>query len=106
MSSGNLSLTQATLAMIDEDLVLGDGEPKKKHIMNRQTLYETVRYVGSKVRAVEKRDRAALEADGFAFQYQPDRGRADRGHGAGGASDLSAGKQHSRDARLPVPADR
>ncbi|MGI9088484.1 MAG: peptidase [Chthoniobacterales bacterium] len=67
LSSGNLSLTQATLAMIDEDLVLGDGDPKKKHIMNRQTLYETVRYIGSKVRAVEKRDRAALEADGFSF---------------------------------------
>ncbi|MEP6822029.1 MAG: peptidase [Chthoniobacterales bacterium] len=67
LSSGNLSLTQATLAMIDEDLVLGDGVPKKKHIMNRQTLYETVRYIGSKVRAVEKRDRTALEADGFSF---------------------------------------
>ncbi|MBA2241452.1 MAG: peptidase [Chthoniobacterales bacterium] len=67
MSSGNLSLTQATLAMIDDDLVLGDGDPRKKHIMNRQTLYETVRYIGSKVRTVEKRDRAALEADGFAF---------------------------------------
>jgi putative proteasome-type protease len=35
--------------------------------MNRQTIYETVRYIGSKVRAVEKRDRAALEADGFSF---------------------------------------
>ncbi|MEO5722589.1 MAG: peptidase [Chthoniobacterales bacterium] len=67
LSSGNLSLTQATLAMVDEDLVLGDGDPKKKHIMNRQTLYETVRYIGTKVRAVEKRDRAALEADGFSF---------------------------------------
>jgi putative proteasome-type protease len=67
LSSGNLSLSQATLAMIDEDLVLGDGVPRKKTIMNRQTLYETVRYVGSKVRAVEKRDRAALEADGFSF---------------------------------------
>ncbi|MGZ5001634.1 MAG: peptidase [Chthoniobacterales bacterium] len=67
LSSGNLSLTQATLAMIDEDLMLGDGEPRKKTIMNRQTVYETVRYIGSKVRAVEKRDRAALEADGFSF---------------------------------------
>ncbi|MGZ4983817.1 MAG: peptidase, partial [Chthoniobacterales bacterium] len=33
LSSGNLSLTQATLAMIDEDLMLGDGEPRKKTIM-------------------------------------------------------------------------
>jgi putative proteasome-type protease len=67
MSSGNLSLTQGTLALIDEDLLLGGSDPKRDHIMNRQTLYETVRYIGSKVREVEKRDRAALEADGFDF---------------------------------------
>jgi putative proteasome-type protease len=67
MSSGNLSLTQGTLALIDEDLHLGGGDPKREHIMNRQTLFETVRYIGSKIREVEKRDRAALEADGFDF---------------------------------------
>src|SRR5207244_5721684 len=67
MSSGNLSLTQATLALIDEDLVLANNEPASETIMNTQTLYETARYVGSKVRAVEKRDRVALEADGFDF---------------------------------------
>src|SRR3979409_525432 len=60
LSSGNLSLTHAPLEVIDEDLMLGDGVPRKKTIMNRQTLYETVRYIGSKVRAVEKRDRTAL----------------------------------------------
>lgn len=67
MSSGNLSLTQGTLALIDEDLLLSGSDPQRDHIMNRQTLYETVRYIGSKIRAVEKRDRAALEADGFDF---------------------------------------
>ena len=68
LSSGNLSLTQATLALIDEDLLLGrERSGTSQTIMNRQTLYETVRYVGSKVREVEKRDRAALEADGFDF---------------------------------------
>ena len=67
LSSGNLSLTQATLALIDEDLLLASTEPAREQIMNRQTLYETVRYVGSKVREVEQRDRAALEADGFDF---------------------------------------
>ena len=65
MSSGNLSLTQATLALVDEDLI-ADGVARE-NLMNRGTLYEVVRYVGSKVREVEKRDRAALEADGFAF---------------------------------------
>ena len=67
MGSGNLSLTQATLARIDDDLLLAGKDPERPNLLNRQTLYETVRYVGSKVREVEKRDRAALEADGFDF---------------------------------------
>lgn len=67
MSSGNLSLTQATLALIDDDLHLNHSHPQRKHLMNRETLYETARYIGSKVREVEQRDRAALEADGFNF---------------------------------------
>jgi putative proteasome-type protease len=67
MSSGNLSLTQATIALIDDDLLLASNEPERETIMNAHTLYETTRYVGSKVREVEKRDREALEADGFDF---------------------------------------
>ena len=67
MSSGNLSLTQATRALIDDDLHLNESHPARKHLMNRETFYEVVRYVGSKVRAVEQRDRAALEADGFSW---------------------------------------
>lgn len=67
MGSGNLSLTQATLARIDDDLLLANKDPERPNLLNRQTLYETVRYVGTKVREVEKRDRAALEADGFDF---------------------------------------
>jgi putative proteasome-type protease len=67
LSSGNLSLTQATIALIDEDLYLGAQDNTREQITNRQTLYETVRYIGSKVREVEKKDREALEADGFDF---------------------------------------
>jgi putative proteasome-type protease len=67
MSSGNLSLTQATLGLVDDDLHLNESHPARTHLMNRETIYETVRYVGSKVREVEGRDRAALEADGFSF---------------------------------------
>src|SRR5204862_3096921 len=43
LSSGNLSLTQATIALIDEDLHLGIDDPSRAQITNRQTLYETVR---------------------------------------------------------------
>lgn len=67
LSSGNLSLTQATIALIEEDLQLGESDPGREQLTNRQTLYETVCYVGAKVREIEKRDRAALEADGFDF---------------------------------------
>jgi putative proteasome-type protease len=35
--------------------------------MNQKTLYDTARYVGSKIREVEKLDRAALEKDDFKF---------------------------------------
>lgn len=67
LSSGNLSLTQATIALIDEDLHLGKTEPQREQLTNRSTLYDTIHYVGSKVREVEKRHREALEADGFDF---------------------------------------
>jgi putative proteasome-type protease len=67
MSSGNLSLTQATVAMMDDDLLLAHDDPERETILTTTTLYETARYVGAKVREVEKRDRAALEADGFDF---------------------------------------
>ncbi len=67
MGSGNLSLTQATLALIDNDLHLNESHPARKHLLNQKTLYETVRYVGGKVREVEQQDRTALEADGFDF---------------------------------------
>src|SRR5712691_7104185 len=52
MSSGNLSLTQAAMALIDDDLHLAVSDPPREQLMNRQTLYETVRYVGTKVREV------------------------------------------------------
>lgn len=67
LSSGNLSLTQATVALIDDDLQLAQGDPARETLLTTKTFYESVRYIGSKVRAVEARDRAALEADGFGF---------------------------------------
>src|SRR5204863_4126010 len=67
MTSVSLSRTQATLALIHDELSLANNQPASETIMTTQTLYETARYVGTKVRAVEKRDRVALEADGFDF---------------------------------------
>jgi putative proteasome-type protease len=67
LSSGNLSLTQATIALIDQDLHLGKADPQREHLTNQKTFFETIRYIGTKVREVEKRDREALENDGFDF---------------------------------------
>ena len=67
MTSGNLSLTQSVYALIEEDLQFKTSEPGRGHLMNQKTLYETARYVGSKIREVGRMDRAALEADGFSF---------------------------------------
>src|SRR3954467_6613509 len=57
LSSGNLSLTQATIALIDADIYLGREAPERGQLASRRTLYEPVRYIGSKVREVEKRER-------------------------------------------------
>ena len=67
MTSGNLSLTQSVYALIEEDLALGKTDANHSHLLNLRTLFETARYVGSKIRAVDKMDRAALEAAGFSF---------------------------------------
>jgi putative proteasome-type protease len=66
-SSGNLSLTHSALALIEEDLIVGRGVSEHDNLLNQPTLFETARYVGKKIRAVEKTERAALEKDDFRF---------------------------------------
>jgi putative proteasome-type protease len=66
MTSGNLSLSQSVYALIEEDLQF-KAEPERGHLMNQKTLYETARYVGSKIREVARMDREALEDAGFSF---------------------------------------
>ena len=67
MTSGNLSLTQSVVALIEEDLHLSSDQTGRSHLLNQSTMFATARYVGSKVREVDLMDRAALEADGFSF---------------------------------------
>jgi putative proteasome-type protease len=67
MTSGNLSITQSVCALIEEDLLNGRADPNFRNLLNQRSLFETARYVGSKIRAVDQMDRAALEAGGFGF---------------------------------------
>lgn len=67
LSSGNLSLTQTALALIEEDLLTGAGTPEHPHLMNQLSMFETARYVGSKVRQLASNERSFLEKDDFKF---------------------------------------
>ena len=67
MSSGNLSLTHTTLALIEEDMQAGAANSDKPHLLNQKTLFETARYIGEKIRQVEALDRKHLEKDDFKF---------------------------------------
>jgi len=67
LSSGNLSLTQSIAALIDEDMAESGPEGALPCLLNRASLYETVRYVGEKVRAVRALDGPAMKDAGFEF---------------------------------------
>jgi putative proteasome-type protease len=67
MSSGNLSLTHTAMALMEEDALMGKTAPDHPHLMNQQTLFETARYVGEKIREVDNLDRKHLEKDDFKF---------------------------------------
>ncbi|MGA7952277.1 MAG: proteasome-type protease [Gloeobacterales cyanobacterium] len=58
-TSGNLSITQGVIACLKKDL----HTPNQVNIHNLSTMYDVARYVGSKLREMEKLDRPSLEAD-------------------------------------------
>jgi putative proteasome-type protease len=67
MSSGNLSLTQSILALMEEDFARATVEEGVMHLLNQVNLYETVRYLGTKVRTVREKDADALHHAGVDF---------------------------------------
>jgi putative proteasome-type protease len=67
LSSGNLSITQSVAALIEEDIANSGPEGSLPCLLNRETLFETVRYVGEKVRAVRALDGAAMREAGIEF---------------------------------------
>jgi putative proteasome-type protease len=60
-TSGNLSITQAIVNAIQQDLKLMESE----NIHTLPTLYEVTRYIGNKMRVVQQQDRPWLEKDGI-----------------------------------------
>jgi putative proteasome-type protease len=67
MTSGNLSLTHTVIALIEEDMLAAKMSPDHPHLMNQRTMFETARYVGTKIREVEATERPHLEKDDYRF---------------------------------------
>jgi putative proteasome-type protease len=63
-SSGNLSVTQAVIHELQDELKLDDHD----NLHTLPTLYEVARYVGSKIRNIQERERPWLERDGIDYQ--------------------------------------
>ena len=63
-SSGNLSITQAVINLLQQDLTLKENE----NLNTLPTLYDIARYIGIKIRQVQERERSWLEKDGIDFK--------------------------------------
>ncbi|PSB67740.1 peptidase, partial [filamentous cyanobacterium CCP1] len=62
-TSGNLSITQAIINALHQDLKLKESE----NIHTLPTLYDVTRYIGQKMRRVQEQERPWLEKDGIDY---------------------------------------
>lgn len=63
-TSGNLSITQAVINKLQQDLKLKENE----NLHTIPTLYDVAHYVGSKVRQIQQQERPWLEKDNIDFK--------------------------------------
>jgi putative proteasome-type protease len=62
-TSGNLSITQATITTLQEDL----KDPERENLHNVATVAEAARYIGQTLRGIQGREREWLEKDGIDY---------------------------------------
>ncbi len=63
LTSGNLSISQSVVALIERDL----ADPERGSLLDRTNLHETARYVGDRVREAARFDEEALRHAGLEF---------------------------------------
>lgn len=63
-TSGNLSITQAIVTALQQDLKHQEGES----LHTLPTLYDVAQYIGQKMRQIQDRERVWLEKDGIDFK--------------------------------------
>jgi putative proteasome-type protease len=62
-TSGNLSITQATIMALQEDL----KDPERENLHNISTIAEAARYIGQTLRVIQGHEREWLEKDGIDY---------------------------------------
>lgn len=62
-TSGNLSITQAVINLLNQDL----NHKESENLHTIPTMHEVAQYIGQKVRQVQHRERSWLEQDGIDF---------------------------------------
>ena len=67
MSSGNLSITQSVISLIERDIEMGREDPHLDTLLNRTNFLETVHYVGQRLREVRRMHAEALDRAGISF---------------------------------------
>jgi putative proteasome-type protease len=67
MSSGNLSITQSVISLIERDIEMGREDPNLDTLLNRTNFLETVHYVGQRLREVRRMHAEALDRAGISF---------------------------------------
>ncbi len=63
LSSGNLSLTQSTVQLVEQDIAENGVDGDRPCLLNRDNLFDTVRYLGEKMREVRQIPGAWLKED-------------------------------------------
>ncbi len=66
LSSGNLSLTQSVVQLIEQDIGECGADGARGCLLNQDNLFDTVRYLGEQMRVVRKTPGSWLEEDGIA----------------------------------------
>jgi putative proteasome-type protease len=67
MSSGNLSITQSVVALIDRDIQKAKEDPNVQTLLSQTNFLESVHYVGQRLREVRRMDAEALDRAGISF---------------------------------------
>lgn len=67
MSSGNLSITQSVVALIDRDIQQAKEDPNVPTLLNQTNFLETIQYVGQRLREVRRMHAEALDRAGISF---------------------------------------